>query len=106
MPGGSQAAGAVARRPVEADRGGVGRRIEGLLQRRGEDWLLGVGVVPRPARAEDRLGDRQAVRLLHPAPVVGGGRPPEIGERDRKPPDGGFHDRVSSILDCELRLEA
>jgi hypothetical protein len=62
MPGGSQAAGAVARRPVEADRGGVGRRIEGLLQRRGEDRLLGVGVIARPAWAEDRLGDRQAVR--------------------------------------------
>jgi hypothetical protein len=45
------------------------------------------------------------VRLFHPAPIGGGGRAPEIGEWDRKPPADAFGDRVGPVLDRELRLE-
>ena len=82
--------GTVARRLVEADAGGAFRRIEGGFERRRERRFLVVGVIARPAIAEDVPADREAVRLLHAAPVIGGGRPPVIGERDRKPPAGGF----------------
>ena len=79
--------GNVARRGIEADRG-VALGIERRLQRRGECRLFVAGVVLRPAAAEDGFGDREPVRLLRPPPVVGGGRPPELGERDGEPPDG------------------
>jgi hypothetical protein len=41
-----------------------------------------------------------------PAPVIGGGRPPVIGERDREPPAGGFEDGADPVIDSQLRLEA
>ena len=46
------------------------------------------------------------MRLLDPAPVIGGGRPPVIGERDGEPPAGAFDHRIGAVLDRELRLEA
>ena len=96
----------LARRPVETDAGGAFRGIEGGFERRGEFRLLVAGVVSCPAIAEDLPADREAVRLLHPAPVIGSGRPPVIGERDREPPTGGFDDRVGPVLDRQLWLEA
>ena len=98
--------GGVARRLVETDAGGALRRIEGGFERRREHRLLVVGVVARPAIAEDLLADREAVRLLHAAPVIGGGRPPVIGERDGKTPAGAFDHRIGAVLDRELRLQA
>jgi hypothetical protein len=62
-------------------------------------------VLSHPTIAEDCRADREAVRLFHPAPIVGGGRAPEIGEWDRKPPADAFADRVGPVLDRELRLE-
>ena len=47
--------GAVARCLVETDAGGVRRRIESGFQRRGENRLLVVGMVARPASPEDGL---------------------------------------------------
>ena len=52
------------------------------------------------------FADPEAVRFLDPAPVIGGGRPPVIGERDGKPPAGAFDHRIGPVLDRELRLEA
>ena len=98
--------GGVARRPIETDAAGSLRRIEGSLKRRSEHRLLVVGMIARPAVAEDLPADREAVRLLHPAPIIGGGRPPVIGERDRKPLAGAFDHRVGAVLDRELRLQA
>jgi hypothetical protein len=63
-------------------------------------------VIASPAIAEDLPADRQAVGLLDPAPIIGGGRPPVIGERDRKPPAGGFDDRIGLVLDRQLWFEA
>ena len=59
----------------------------------------------RAQRAPRTLGDGEPVRLLDAAPVIGGGRPPVIGERDGKARTGVFEDRVRPILDGELRLE-
>ena len=98
--------GVVARRPVETDAGGAFRGIEGGFERRGEFRLFVAGVIASPAIAEDFRADREAVRLFDPAPIIGGGRPPVIGKRDREPPAGGFDDRIGPVLDRQLRLEA
>ena len=98
--------GGLARRPVETEAGGAFRGIEGGFERRGEFRLFVAGVIASPAIAEDFPADREAVRLFDPAPVIGGGRPPEIGERDREPPPRGFNDRIGRVLDRQLRLEA
>ena len=60
----------------------------------------------RPALAEDLLADRKAVRLLDPAPIIDGGRTPEIGERDCKKAACRFDRRISTVFDRELRLQA
>jgi hypothetical protein len=105
MPGGSQAA-AASRRLVETEAGGAFHGIESGFQRRREFRLLVAGVIASPAIAEDLGADREAVRLLDPAPIVGGGRPPVIGKRDREPRAGGFDDGIGPVLDRQLRLEA
>src|ERR1700674_3001935 len=85
---------AVTRRLIETDAGGVGGGIESRFKRGGERRLLVVGVVTSPAIAEDALGGRKSMRLLHAAPIVGRSRPPVIGGRDRKAPAGAFDDGV------------
>ena len=96
----------LARRLVETEASVAFRGIESGFERRRDFRLLATGVVSCPAVAEDIPADREAVRLLDPAPVIGGGRPPVIGKRDREPPPSGLDDRIGPVLDRQLRLDA
>src|SRR6516162_3686702 len=101
MPGGSHAA-ALSR---AADAAVAERGIKGVLQRRGEHRFFVAGVVAGPAFAEEFGADGKTVRFLHAVPVISGGRPPAVGERDRQSPPGAFDGRIRAVLDRELRLE-
>ena len=105
MPGGSHAAASVARRLAETDAGAALVEIERGFERGREHRLLVVGVIARPAFAEDFAADREAVRLLGAAPVIGGSRPPVIFERQCEAATGGFDHRIGAVLDRELRFE-
>jgi hypothetical protein len=100
MPG-SEAAGAIARGLIETNAGAAFVDVE----RRGEYRLLVVGVVAGPTIAEDLPADREAMRLLRAAPVIGRSRPPVIFEPDAKTLASGFDDGVGAVFDRQLRLE-
>jgi hypothetical protein len=97
--------GVVARGLVEGDAGAVFLDVEGDLKRRRQHRLLVVGMVAGPAFAEDFPADCEAVRLLHAAPVIGGGRAPVIFKPDAEAAAGGFNHRIGAVLDGELRFE-
>jgi hypothetical protein len=98
--------GIVARHLAEPDAGRALRRIERGFERGCQHRFFVVGMVARPAFAKELPADAEAVGLLRAAPVIGGGRPPQIGERDRKPMPGGLNHRIRAILERELGLEA
>ena len=109
MPGGSHVAALIARGLAETDAGLAlapdRTRFPGL--RRAPAFCRRHDRVPS-ARQRFRAPMPRPVRLLDPAPVVGGGRPPEIGKRDRqtRPAASRTGSARSSIASCGLRQDA
>ena len=75
----------VTRRPVETDASGAFRGIESGFERRGESRAScrRHGLAPSGRRGSRRRSARPCA-FFDPTPVVGGGRPPVFGERDRE----------------------
>ena len=97
--------GGVARGLVERNAGAAFLRIEGGFERRGQYRLFVVRMVARSAFAKDLPADIEAVRFLHAAPVIGGGRTPVILEPDPEAPAGGLNHLIGVALDGKLRFE-